>query len=185
MPLDTARLHLRRPVERDADAIISIAGDWEVARRLARVPHPYTDIDVRFFFNHVVPNEPTWAILWRQTRELIGMMGLAPAPDGRSAELGYYIARDHWGRGVATEAALAITRVGFESFGYLKLTSGYHADNPASGRVLAKLGFTIVGTSNRPCLAEGKDKSSVEVEWVPRLIEGAYVDLLGSAGNRN
>src|ERR1700678_1877727 len=92
MPLDTARLHLRRPVEGDADAIISIAGDWEVARRLARVPHPYTDADVRFFFSHVVPNEPTWAILGRQIRRLIGMIGLAPSPDRRSAELGYYIA---------------------------------------------------------------------------------------------
>jgi len=164
MPLDTARLHLRRPVEQDADAIISIAGDWEIARRLARVPHPYADADVHFFFNHIVPHEPTWAVLWRETRRLIGIVGLAPAVDGRSAELGYYIARDHWGRGVATEAALVISRVGFESFGYLKLTAGYHADNPASGRVLAKLGFTIVGTSIRPCLAEGKDKPSVEVE---------------------
>jgi RimJ/RimL family protein N-acetyltransferase len=168
MPLDTARLHLRRPVEQDADAIISIVGDWEVARRLARVPHPYTDADVRFFFTHVVPNEPTWAILWRQTGRLIGMTSLVPAADGRSAELGYYVARDHWGRGIATEAALAITRVAFESFGYLKLTSGYYTDNAASGRVLAKLGFTIVGTSSRPCLAEGKEKSSVEVEWVPK-----------------
>jgi len=166
-PLDTGRLHLRPPVERDADAIISIVGDWEVARRLARVPHPYTDADLRFFFNHVVPHEPTWAILWRQTDRLIGMMGLTPAIDGRTAELGYYVARDHWGRGVATEAGLAITRIGFESFGYLKLTSGYHADNPASGRVLAKLGFSIVGSSSRPCLAEGKDKSSVEVERIP------------------
>jgi ribosomal-protein-alanine N-acetyltransferase len=95
------------------------------------------------------------------------MVSLIPAPDGRSAELGYYIARDHWGRGIATEAALAITRVGFESFGFLKLTSGYHADNPASGRVLAKLGFTIIGTSSRPCLADGKGKSAVDVEWVP------------------
>jgi RimJ/RimL family protein N-acetyltransferase len=167
MPLDTARLHLRRPVEQDADAIVSVAGDWEVARRLARVPHPYTDADVRFFFSHVVPNEPTWAIVWRETRRLVGMIGLAPAPDGRSAELGYFIARDHWGCGIATEAALAIGRVGFESFGYLKLTSGYHADNPASGRVLAKLGFTVIGASIRPCLAEAMDKPSVEVEWVP------------------
>jgi RimJ/RimL family protein N-acetyltransferase len=165
--LDTERLHLRPPVAQDAVAIISIAGDWEVARRLARVPHPYTEADLRFFLGHVVPNEPTWAIVWRPTSRLIGMVGLVPAADGRSAELGYYIARDCWGRGVATEAARAITRVGFESFGYHKLTSGYHADNPASGRVLAKLGFTIVGTSSRPCLAEGKDKSSVDVEWVP------------------
>jgi RimJ/RimL family protein N-acetyltransferase len=166
-PLDTARLHLRRPVEPDADAIICIAGDWEVARRLARMPHPYTPADVRFFFDQVVPNEPTWAILWRPTGRLIGVMGLAPTPDGRSAELGYYIARDHWGRGVATEAAREVTRVGFECFGYLKMTAAYHTDNPASGRVLAKLGFTIVGTSSRACLAEGKDKAAVELEWVP------------------
>src|SRR5271154_2604299 len=101
MALDTERLHLRRPVEQDADAIIAIAGDWGVARRLARVPHPYTDAGLRFFFNHVVPSEPTWAILWRQTGRLIGMIGLTPAPDGRCAELGYYIACDHWGRGIA------------------------------------------------------------------------------------
>jgi RimJ/RimL family protein N-acetyltransferase len=95
------------------------------------------------------------------------MISLAPATDGRSAELGYFIARDHWDRGVATEAARAIIKVGIESFDFLKLTSGYHTDNPASGRVLAKLGFTIVGASRRPCLAEGRDKSSVDVEWVP------------------
>jgi RimJ/RimL family protein N-acetyltransferase len=167
MPLDTPRLHLRPPVEQDAAAIVAIAGDWEVARRLARVPHPYTDADVRFFLDQVVPNEPTWAILCRETSQLIGMISLAPDTDGRSAELGYYIARDHWGRGFATEAARAIIEVGIESFGFPKLNSGYHTDNPASGRVLAKLGFTIVGTSSRPCLAEGKDKSSVHVEWAP------------------
>jgi RimJ/RimL family protein N-acetyltransferase len=165
--LDTARLHLRQPAEQDADAIIAIVGDWEVARRLGRLPHPYTDADVRFFFDQVVPNEPTWAILWRETGRLIGMIGLARSSDGLSAELGYWIARDQWGRGVATEAAQAIVRVGAESFGYRKLTSGYHADNPASGRVLTKLGFKMVGTSSRPCLAEGRHKASVEVEWVP------------------
>jgi len=166
MPLDTARLHLRQPVEQDAEAIVAICSDWEVVRRLGRLPHPYTNDDVRFFFNHVVANEPTWAILWRESSRLIGIVGLAPAAGGSSAELGYYIARDHWGHGVATEAAQAIVEVGFKSFEYCKLTSCYHMDNPASGRVLAKLGFTIVGTSSRPCLAEGKDKPSVEVEWV-------------------
>ena len=48
MPLDTARLHLRRPVAVNAAAIISIAGDWEIARRLARVPYPYTDAEFAF-----------------------------------------------------------------------------------------------------------------------------------------
>jgi RimJ/RimL family protein N-acetyltransferase len=164
MLLETARLCLREPVEQDADAIIAIVGDWEVARRLARIPHPYTAADVRFFFDHVVPNESTWAIVWRQSMRLVGMIGLAPADDGLSAELGYYVARDCWGCGVATEAARAIIQIGFGPLGYRKLTSGYFADNPASGRVLAKVGFAIVGQSNRPCVAEGRDKASVEVE---------------------
>jgi RimJ/RimL family protein N-acetyltransferase len=164
MLMETARLRLRQPVEQDADAIVAIVGDWEVARRLARIPHPYTDADARFFFEHVVPKEPTWAIVWRQTGRLIGIVGLAPASDGCSAELGYYVAREFWNCGVATEAARAVIRVGLESLGCSRLTSGYYTDNPASGRVLAKLGFTIVGTSTRPCLAEGKDKPSVELE---------------------
>jgi RimJ/RimL family protein N-acetyltransferase len=162
--LDTARLHLRRPVEQDSEAIIAIAGDWDIARRLGRMPHPYMPSDLRFFFDEVVPKEPTWALVWRETGRLIGIMGLGSAPGARRAELGYYIARDFWGRGVATEAARAVIKLAFESLGYLKLTSAYHADNPASGRVLAKLGFTRVGAADRPCLAEGKHKPSVEVE---------------------
>jgi RimJ/RimL family protein N-acetyltransferase len=159
----TARLCLRAPVEQDSEAIAAIAGDWEIARRLARVPHPYTAADLRFFFDQVVRTEPTWAIIWRQTDKLIGMVGLSPASDDRSAELGYYVSRDYWGQGVATEAGQAIVRVAFETFGYHKLTSGYFADNPASGRVLAKLGFTVVGNSHRRCLAESRDKPAVEV----------------------
>jgi RimJ/RimL family protein N-acetyltransferase len=74
--------------------------------------------------------------------------------------------RPHWGQGLATEAAQAIVRMALESMGYAKLTSRYHADNPASGRVLAKLGFKPVGRSNYRCLAEGKDKPSIEVELI-------------------
>jgi RimJ/RimL family protein N-acetyltransferase len=162
--LFTRRLHLRCPVEADASAIIAIAGDWEVARKLGRMPHPYSPEDFRFFMERVVPSEPTWAIVLPQSKELVGVIGLNPHGDGRSAELGYYIARPHWGRGFATEAAEAVVRLGLEGRGYAKLTSRYHADNPASGRVLAKLGFTPVGRSNHLCLADGTHKPSIDVE---------------------
>ncbi len=162
--LFTRRLHLRRPVEADASAIIAIAGDWEVARRLARVPHPYTQEDFRVFIERVVPSEPTWAIVVRRSAQLVGVIGLVPLGEGRSADLGYYLGRPHWNQGLATEAAQAVVHLGLAAMGYVKLTSRYHADNPASGRVLAKLGFKPVGLSNHPCLAEGKDKPSVEVE---------------------
>jgi RimJ/RimL family protein N-acetyltransferase len=160
----TERLYLRPPVGADAAAVIAICGDWEVARRLSRVPHPYGYSDFSFFLEQVVVNEPTWAIVLRGTSELAGVIGLAPHRNGQSAELGYYIGRSHWGQGLATEAGQAIVRLGTEEFGYPRLTSGYHADNPASGRVLAKLGFKRIGVSNRMCLAEGRDKPSIDLE---------------------
>src|SRR5271167_4806834 len=161
--LFTKRLHLRRPVEADASAIIAIAGDWEVARRLGRVPHPCTLEDIRFFMERVVPSEPTWAIVMRRTEELVGIISLAPHGERQCAELSYYVGRPHWGQGLATEAAQSIVRMSFDAMGYAKLTSRYHADNPASGRVLAKLGFQPVGRSIHPCLAEGRDKPSIDV----------------------
>jgi RimJ/RimL family protein N-acetyltransferase len=160
----TQRLRLRRPRERDAAATIAIVGDFEVARRLGRVPHPYHQSDFDQFLEHVVPNEPTWAIVLRQTNELIGMTSLVPQREQTSAELGYYLGRTFWGSGLATEAGQAIVRFGFERLGCGKLISRYHADNPASGKVLAKLGFEPVGSSHHHCLAEGKDKPSIELE---------------------
>ena len=68
MPLDTARLHLRPPVVSGA--------------------HPYTHADLRVFFDHVVPREPTWATLWCETSRLIGIMGLAPAPADHALHIG-------------------------------------------------------------------------------------------------
>jgi RimJ/RimL family protein N-acetyltransferase len=164
--LFTQRLQLRCPVEADASAIIAIAGDWEVARRLARMPHPYTADDFRFFIERVVPTEFTWALIARQSQELVGVMGLVPHAESDSADLGYYVGRPHWGQGLATEAARAIVQRTRESRLYAKLTSRYHVDNPASGRVLEKIGFTPVGYSDQPCLAEGKDKPCIELELV-------------------
>ena len=76
--LATARLSLRRPAERDGEAIISIVGDWDVARRLARVPHPYGPDDARFFLERVVPAEWVWAITLRCEDRLLGAVGLTP-----------------------------------------------------------------------------------------------------------
>ena len=160
----TGRLYLRPPGWADAAAVIAICGDWEVARRLSRIPHPYGYSDFRFFLEQVVVREPTWAIVLRETNELAGVIGLAPHQDGESAELGYYIGRAHWNQGLTTEAGQAVVRLGIEDFGYPRLTSGYHADNPASGRVLAKLGFKPIGVSSRMCRAEGKDKPAINVE---------------------
>jgi len=161
--LQTPRLLLRRPVEADIPAIVEKANDWDVVRRLGRLPFPYGAADARFFLDHVVPNEYVWAITRRETGAFLGAVGLTAAPEGNTAELGYWLGRAHWRQGIATEAARAAVDAAFDDLGFSGLTSGYFADNPASGRVLAKLGFVETGRAERPCQAVGTPQPSVEL----------------------
>ena len=159
----TERLLLRRPGAGDIGAVIAIAGDWEVARRLARVPHPYGERDAHFFLDIIVPSELVWAITWRESAELVGMVGLTQQAENDTAELGYYVDRSHWGIGIATEAATPVVDYGLHVLGLRCLKSGYFLDNPRSGRVLTKLGFVEIGRADRPCLAAGSTVPSVEM----------------------
>lgn len=162
--LESGRLILRRPDARDISSIIAIAGDWEVARRLARVPHPYGESDAVHFLEHIVPNEWVWAILSRGAGELVGMVGLTLDADPGAAELGYYVSRPHWGRGIATEAGRLVVDYGIQVLRLRRIASGHFVDNPASGRVLHKLGFVETGRAERPCLASGETaRPSVEL----------------------
>ena len=164
----TDRLLLRRPADGDVAALVDIVGDWEVARRLTRVPHPYGPVDAMFFLEQIVPNEWVWAITAQGSDRLIGAIGLTPEEGG--AELGYWLSRAHWGHGMMTEAAQAVVSHGFEVLSLAYISSGYFEENPASGRVLEKAGFVEIGRSRRPCLAVGTSMPSVEMRLLP-LIE--------------
>ncbi|USI72627.1 GNAT family N-acetyltransferase [Sphingomonas morindae] len=161
--LGTARLRLRRPVRADASAIVRIAGTWEVARGLARVPHPYAVADAHVFLERIVPQEWLWAMTLPPDDALIGVIGLAPAPTPGAAELGYWLAPAHWGQGLATEAARAVLAHGRTGFGLSQFSAHYFEDNPASGRVLHKLGFVETGRILRPCLARGAAQPSIRM----------------------
>jgi [ribosomal protein S5]-alanine N-acetyltransferase len=153
--LRTARLVLRPPVNDDIAAIVAIASDYEIARRVARVPHPYTEADARFFLDAIVPPDCVWAVTTGDPLTVIGMIGLHLDRKTGKAELGYYFARDRWGRGYATEAASAVAAYGIGLLGPGTLTAGYFTDNPASGRVLAKIGFVETEIEMKECLATG------------------------------
>lgn len=168
--LTTERLFLRRPNDRDADAIVC---SWRLGggTRLARVLHPYGPADARFFLNHVVPAEWVWAITVRGTNTLLGAIGLTPEKNLDAAELGYWLSPIHWGNGIMTEAARAIVAFGFESLRLPVLTSGYCEDNSPSGGVLRKLGFHETGRTMRPCLAAGGEMPSITMK-LTRPTEG-------------
>ena len=80
---------------------------------------------------------------------LVGACGLGRRPSG-AVEMGYWIAREHWNRGFATEAGLALLAIA-EALGLVRLEASYFIDNPASGRVLEKLGF-LADRNRRPPL---------------------------------
>ncbi len=72
-------------------------------------------------------------------------MGLMLAPEHRRAELGYWIGVPHWGHGYATEAALAAVEYGFALLDLRRITCSHFGRNPASGRVMQKVGMTREG----------------------------------------
>ena len=155
--LSSQRLTLRRPNRNDAEAIRRLADDWEVARRLARVPFPYTLDDALFFLDQIVPKELAWIVQHAGSGDVLGVADLTPHADADRMELGYWLGREFWGRGFATEAANVVLDYAFGAVRASEITAGCFVDNIRSARVLGKLGFRIAGESLRLCLAEGRE----------------------------
>jgi RimJ/RimL family protein N-acetyltransferase len=139
----TERLLLRPGWGEDAPALSRAIGDEAIVRNLARVPWPYALGDAEHFLAlPQTPDRPRFLIFLRGTTELIGGIGLNGDDE---AELGYWIARAHWGGGLATEAGRAVVDLADASLRLPRLKAAHAIDNPASGRVLSKLGFRATG----------------------------------------
>ena len=155
----TDRLLLRPGFPEDAPALAAAMGEEQVVRGLARVPWPYGLADAQAFLAKPAdPFLPSCLITERtgSAPRIVGGCGLHRRDSG-AVELGYWIARPHWGRGLATEAAAAIVDIA-RSLKLPALEAGHFLDNPASGRVLEKLGFAPAGIiAPRFCLARGEE----------------------------
>jgi RimJ/RimL family protein N-acetyltransferase len=141
----TERLLLRPSWPEDASALHAAIADEGIIRNLARAPWPYTQCDAAAFAaREHGPMFPNFMLMLRTdgAPKLIGSCGLGER-DGE-AELGYWIARPYWGQGYAAEAAKAVVSIA-KVLGHQKLVSGHFTDNPASGRVLRKVGFRPLG----------------------------------------
>jgi len=152
------RLFLRPAFPEDAREIYEGICDAGVVQMLARVPWPYSRADADAFCALPEdPQAPRFAITLpeRKGAPIVGVVGFHPAEGGLG--FGYWVARDHWGRGYATEAGRGALRVA-RALGHKRIVAGHYVDNPASGRVLRKLGFRETGEV-RPtfCQARGGD----------------------------
>jgi RimJ/RimL family protein N-acetyltransferase len=143
----TPRLLLRPGWSQDAPALLEAIGDSRIVRNLATAPWPYRLQDAESFLaTERPPSETSLLIMLRSGAEpkLIGGIGFGRRPTG-DVEFGYWIARHHWGRGYATEAGRAVLAAARHSLRLKRLDAGHFLDNPASGRVLEKLGFRSAG----------------------------------------
>jgi RimJ/RimL family protein N-acetyltransferase len=142
----TKRLLLRPGFPEDAPAVAAAMSEKRVVRNLANAPWPYTIRDAEAFLAQPKdPVLPSFLIVERTGGAplLVGACGLARRPSG-AVELGYWIARPHWGRGLATESCRALVDIA-RTLRLPALEAGHFIDNPASGRVLEKLGFRPTG----------------------------------------
>lgn len=147
----TDRLLLRPGWADDAPALLAAIADEVIVRNLATAPWPYGMADAHAFLaRERGPADPSF-LLFRRTRgapQLVGAAGLGQDPDG-GVELGYWIARPYWGLGYATEAAEAVVGIARDALRLRTLSAGHFVDNPASGRVLEKIGFRPTGEIGR------------------------------------
>jgi len=141
----TERLLLRPSWPEDAAELHAAIADEAIVRNLARAPWPYTHEEaVRFATMDHDEQYPAFLLMLRtdSAPRLIGACGLGER--GGEAELGYWIARPYWGLGFASEAGRAVMNIA-KAIGHSERIDVPFTDNPASGRVLRKLGFSNTG----------------------------------------
>lgn len=144
----TPRLMLRPGWAEDAPALARAIGDAATARDMACIPLPYGQEDAERFLAQPQGTLPSLLVFLRgrDGPTLIGGVGLHARGDAEGApELGYWIGARHRGHGFATEAAAAMVRLAHGSLGLRRLVAGHYLGDPASGRVLRKLGFRPTG----------------------------------------
>lgn len=165
--LETARLILRPTDESDLDDFLRVAGQFAVARNTGTIGHPFTreDAVARLQKHRKALEERTgicFSIRLREGGAGIGTTGFFGFDaEHNHAEVGYMLDPLHWGRGYATEALRALVRHAFEDWHIRRLTAGYFSDNPASGRVLEKVGFRYEGLRRKHLVRFGECRDDV------------------------
>lgn len=164
--ISTARLRWRPIRPEDAETYWPIVSDYEVVKMLGSWPYPP---DRAFLEGRCQPFDASKGMVGPVFLgdEHIGGMGVI------EGDFGYFLARAHWGKGYATEMGRAMIAVGLQRYDWARLFAGVWVDNPASARVLEKLGFTESGRSRAYCKAraeeiDSRDFALTRADWEAR-----------------
>ncbi len=158
--LQTERLILRPFSAADAPEVQRLAGDQMVASTTKNIPHPYEDGMAEAWIATHGPafargEAVSFAIERRVDGQLLGTIGLTLAPQHGRAEMGYWLGVPYWNQGFATEAARAVVAYAFQTLSLNKVYAQHLTRNPASGRVMQKVGMRHEGILRQHVLKWG------------------------------
>lgn len=161
--LETERLRLRPLEEADIPEIVGLAGDRDIAEGALTIPHPYSESDAREFFEKARERWSsgegvTFAIVLRESGELLGCCGIDLIESHRSGEVGYWIGKPYWNRGYASEALRRLIGWAFSTVGLEKIIARVFDGNRASSRVLEKTGMRQEGFMRKHLVKWGERK---------------------------
>lgn len=158
--IQTDRLVLRPFTLADAPDVQRLAGDRDIAWATLTIPHPYEDGMAEQWINtHQERFERgelvNFAITLHSDRSLLGSIGLSINQQYESAELGYWVGKPYWNQGYCTEAAKAVVQYAFAELGLNRVRASHLKRNPASGRVMQKIGMVYEGCRRQDVLKWG------------------------------
>jgi RimJ/RimL family protein N-acetyltransferase len=157
---ETPRLHLRALEESDLPRLTELIGDWDVAKWLLVVPHPYDLKDAGEFFEiqracYAAGKPEFFALAGKTGNEFMGGVGLRPAyvdPRPEEIVLGYWLGRPYWGKGFMSEAVKTAIAMTFRRPEIQVMISATDPANQESQNVLKKAGLKCLGTFPRAAL---------------------------------
>ena len=159
MEITLTRARIRSWVPGDAASLARHADNPNVWRRLRdRFPHPYTLRDARRFIRTARRARPETVFAIALGDEAVGGIGFHPRDDvyRRTAEIGFWLGQDFWGRGIATEAVRAVVAHAFSHHDLHRIEAYVFEGNLASGRVLEKAGLVLEGTLRGRVVKDGR-----------------------------
>ena len=151
--IETERLIIRQFKDEDYKRVYEVCNDYELAKTTLGIPIPYTEEIAKGFIEKTkqrIQENYSYelAVCFKNNPEkvvgCISLVGINPV--ARKAEMGYWVDRELWCKGIATEASQAIIKFGFEKLNLHSIMARHFKENLASGKVMQKCGMNYVGT---------------------------------------
>src|ERR1035437_5382679 len=157
MKLETKRLILRKPKTSDWKDIVEGVGEYDVAKMLLKVPHPYHEKDAKSFIKKTLVNwrqkviaDYLFFIALKLEKKVIGSIGIHRIDKfSGTGTTGSWINKKYWRNGYMTEAKIVVNDFAFNKLKLRKLNSDVFTENKASNAIQAKMGYKLEGTRRK------------------------------------